>query len=212
MDRPQSPAAERNRRPILAVLRRILPRRADVLEVGAGTGQHADFFTAEQPGWHWWPTNEPQQIGTLAAGLEGLRRGNLHLPQPLDVNGDWPGRFFDAVFTANTAHILPESGVRALMAGSARSLRADGRLILYGPFRRGGEHTAESNARFDEELKARGAGMGIRDLADIDEWAGDSGLTRIAELGMPANNLILVFEAGSTSALADHDRPADEHE
>lgn len=192
--RPHSPAAERNRAPLLAVLQAILPARADVLEIGAGTGQHADFFTANVPGWQWWPTNAPAEFGTLEAGLAGLRRPNLHPPAALDVFGAWPERRFDAVVSANTAHILAVPGVEALLAGAAGVLGDSGRLVLYGPFRRDGRHTAESNARFEASLRARDPAMGIRDLAEVDRWAAAAGLQRIAELAMPANNLTLVFE------------------
>ncbi len=192
--RPHSPAAERNRAPLLAVLRAVLPERADVLEIGAGTGQHADFFTAENGDWQWWPTNAPAEIATLQAGLIGIQRPNLHPPAALDVFGDWPARRFDAVISANTAHILATPGVEALLAGAAGALRESGRLVLYGPFRRDGRHTSESNARFDASLRARDPEMGIRELADIDRWAASVGFHRIAELAMPANNLTLVFD------------------
>ncbi|NKI35300.1 DUF938 domain-containing protein [Wenzhouxiangella sp. XN79A] len=200
-NRPHSPAAERNRAPLLAVLRAVLPESADVLEVGAGTGQHADHFSERMPGWRWWPTNAPAEQATLEAGLAGIERPNLRAPAVLDVFGRWPELRFDAVVSANTAHILSEAGVRALFGGAASVLRADGRLVLYGPFRRAGRHTAESNARFDESLRARAPHMGIRDLGEIDRWAAAVGLQRIAELAMPANNLTLVF---------DRRNPADE--
>ena len=175
-------------------MRAVLPESGEVLEIGAGTGQHADFFTANAPGWRWWPTNAPAELATLFAGLDGVERPNLHPPAALDVFGDWPERRFDAVVSANTSHILSASGVRALFDGAAGVLSAGGRLVLYGPFRRDGRHTAESNARFDASLRARDPSMGIRDLADIDRWAGSAGFQRVAELAMPANNLTLVFD------------------
>jgi cyclopropane fatty-acyl-phospholipid synthase-like methyltransferase len=192
--RPQSPAAERNRGPLLQVLRGLMPDDAEVLEIGAGTGQHADYFTSCQPGWRWHPTTAPQEFETLAAGLTGIERPNLGRPEPLDVFAEWPDRRYDVVFSANTAHILEKAGVRALFRGAAAVLRDAGRFVLYGPFRRNGRHTADSNARFDQSLRGRDPKMGIRDLADIDSWAKEARLRRIAELAMPANNLTLIFE------------------
>jgi cyclopropane fatty-acyl-phospholipid synthase-like methyltransferase len=176
------------------VLRAVLPASAEVLEIGAGTGQHADYFTARMQGWRWWPTTAPAEFATLEAGLAGIHRDRLAAPAALDVFGAWPEREFDAVVTANTAHILSEAGVRALFRGAASVLAPGGRLVLYGPFRRGGEHTAPSNAQFDDQLRARDSSMGIRDLAEIDRWATEAGLGRVAELEMPANNLTLIFE------------------
>lgn len=181
------------------MLREVLPEAAEVLEIGAGTGQHAEFFTGAMPDWRWWPTNAPDQLDTLAAGLAGFERPNLGTPAALDVFSAWPERHYDAVVSANTAHILAESGVRALFNGAARVLDGHGHFVLYGPFRRAGQHTSESNARFEASLRARDTAMGIRDLADIDRWAAAAGLVRIAELEMPANNLTLVFERESDS-------------
>lgn len=209
--RPHSPAAERNRGPILEVLQSVFPPEADVLEVGAGTGQHAFFFTAAVPGWRWWPTNAPGEIETLAMGLAGLEQTNLQPPQALDAMGGWPDRRFDAVYSANTAHIMPRAGVRALFLGAGRVLRPAGRLVLYGPFRRDGLHTAPSNAAFDEQLRTRDPEMGIRDLDEIDGWADEARLRRIAEVAMPANNLILVFEPVPDSGSVDrHQRPEEQ--
>lgn len=191
--RPHSPAAERNQAPVLRVLQRLLGGNAEVLEIGAGTGQHADGFTAAEPGWRWSPTDRPAELATLQAGLEGVDRPNLAAPAALDVLEEWPRRRYDAVYSANTAHIMPIPAVQALFRGAAGVLSDKGHLVLYGPFHRDGRPTADSNARFDATLRARDPGMGVRDLADIDRWAEAAGLERVAEFGMPANNLILVF-------------------
>lgn len=195
-DRPHSPAAERNREPILEVLRHALPDEASVLEIGAGTGQHAAFFTARQPGWSWTPTTAPDELDTLVAGLDGLDRPGLGRPAPLDVASasDWPEPGFDAVFAANVVHIAPEPAARALVSGAARVLAPRGRLVLYGPFTRGGRHSAESNRRFDRELRSRGVGSALRDIDDLDRWATAVGLVRVADIAMPANNFTLIYE------------------
>lgn len=195
-DRPHSPAAERNRCPIFEVLRHALPRTASILEIGAGTGQHAEFFTAQQPGWTWTPTTVPDELDTLVTGLEGLDRPGLGSPAPLDVTlaSDWPEPGFDAVFAANVVHIAPAPAARALVAGAARVLAPGGRLVLYGPFTRGGRHSAESNLRFDRELRSRGVGSAVRDIEDLDRWAAEGGLARLADIAMPANNFILIYQ------------------
>ncbi|MBY6204706.1 DUF938 domain-containing protein [Halomonas denitrificans] len=195
-DRPHSPAADRNRGPILDVLRHALPERARVLEIGAGTGQHAAYFTARQPGWSWTPTTVPAELATLVAGLEGLERPGLGQAAPLDVRTetDWPEPGYDAVFAANVVHIAPEPAVRALISGAARVLVPGGRLVLYGPFMRDGRHTSESNRRFDVDLRSRGVGSALRDVNDVDRWSAESGLRRVADIAMPANNFILIYD------------------
>ncbi|MGK7297269.1 MAG: DUF938 domain-containing protein [Candidatus Wenzhouxiangella sp. M2_3B_020] len=193
-DRPFSPAAERNREPIRRVLAAWLPASGEMLEIGAGTGQHARHFAESFPGWSWHPTNRPEEIDQLEAGLTGVELDNLRPPRPLDVTGDWPDGTWDAVYSANTAHIMDWPAVEAMFAGVGERLAAEGPFFLYGPFMRGGRHTAVSNAEFDDGLRRRGGGMGIRDLDDLDRLAASAGLERIAELAMPANNLTLIFK------------------
>lgn len=193
-DRPFSPAAERNREPIRQVLAAWLPESGTMLEIGAGTGQHARHFAVSLPGWAWHATNRPEELSQLEAGLAGLDIGNLHPPRALDVTGDWPEGPWDAVYSANTAHIMDWPAVEAMFAGVGRSLAPRGLFFLYGPFMRGGQHHAPSNADFDAGLRARRVGMGIRDLDDLDPLAESSGLVRIAELAMPANNHTLIFQ------------------
>lgn len=204
--RPHSPAAERNRGPILEVLLRLLPVEADVLEVGAGTGQHAEYFSQEVPDWTWWPTNAPGEIDTLRAGLGAIERANLRRPDPLDVRAAWPARRFDAVYSANTAHIMQVDAVQALFRGAAGVLAPTGRLVLYGPFSRDGRPTSASNARFDADLRARDPGMGVRDLDEMERWADEAGFVRVADIEMPANNLVLAFELAGDSEVK-HDGP-----
>lgn len=194
MQPPYSPAAERNRRPILAVLRRHLGPGCRVLEVGAGTGQHARYFAAELADVHWQATDAGKNLAVLAAGLEAPGAPAMPAPVALDVaRDDWPAGPFDAVYTANTAHIMSWPEVCAMLAGAARVLGPDGLLLIYGPFSRGGEHTSESNRRFDEQLRGRDAAMGIRAVEDVDREAATHGFAREAEYAMPANNLLLVW-------------------
>lgn len=191
---PFSPAAERNRRPILAVLRRHLEPGCRVLEIGAGTGQHARYFAAELTGVHWQATDAGDNLAVLAAGLGAPGAPPMPAPLALDVSGDdWPAGPFDAVYTANTAHIMSWEEVCAMIAGAARVLAPDGLLLIYGPFSRGGEHTSESNRRFHGQLRGRDAAMGIRAVEDMDRKAAGHDLEREAEYAMPANNLLLVW-------------------
>ncbi len=130
----------------------------------------------------------------LEAGLSAYAAVPLPPPIPLDVlSGPWPGGRYEAVFSANTAHILPWQGVCAMLEGAARVLVPDGRVLLYGPFSRGGAHTSEGNCRFDRELRAGGAGMGIRALESVFAEAARHGLKPVAEYAMPANNVMLVW-------------------
>jgi len=192
-DRPFSAPAQRNRDPILRVLKAWLPARGRMLEIGAGTGQHARYFARHLPDWSWLATEHPERLAELGAGLAAAGPGNLEPPAALDVTGDWPPGPWDAVYSANTAHIMAWPAVTAMFAGVAESMRPNGRFFLYGPFMRGGRHHAESNARFDAGLREREAGMGVRDLDELDRMAAPMGLERVAELQMPANNHTLIF-------------------
>lgn len=192
-ERPHSPAAERNREPILKVLRAWLPKSGRMLEIGAGTGQHARFFAPAFPLWQWQASDRPEQLPSLEAGLRDHDQPNLEAPIALEVTGHWPQARFDGVYSANTAHIMHVPAVRAMFAGVGQCLNPGGLFVLYGPFMRHGRHSAQSNADFDASLRARDPGMGIRDLDDLDRLAAGAGLERIAELRMPANNHILIF-------------------
>ncbi len=203
---PFSAAAERNREPILAVLRRWLGctepgRPVRLLEVGSGTGQHAVHMTRHLAHLHWQPTELPGALAGVAARIEregtsGLAPGaRIAPPLPLDVTQpDWPPGPWDAVFSANTAHIMPAAAVPALLAGSASVLRPGGLLLLYGPFRYGPDHTAASNAAFDEHLRSLDPAMGIRDARQLAAQAAEVGLQLREDVAMPANNRTLVFE------------------
>ncbi len=182
--RPFSEASERNRDPILAVLKRVLAKSSKVLEIGSGTGQHAAYFSAALSDLTWQASDVPEH-------LAGIRMWGVE-PIELDVDKQWPALDADAVFSANTAHIMSWTQVERMFAGIAGmpSVRV---FCLYGPFSYGGKHTAESNARFDAMLRARDPASGVRDLDDIMALARDCGMALAEDNAMPANNRLLVF-------------------
>ena len=190
--RPFSEASERNRAPILAILKRVLRDRKHVLEIGSGTGQHAAYFASELPHLIW-------QASDVAENLPGIRQW-VTTPSPieLDVDKPWPELKVDAVFSANTCHILswPQVGRMFHGIGSIRTLRT---LCLYGPFSYGGKHTSESNARFDAMLRARDPLSGLRDFDDIARLAERAGLILLEDNAMPANNRLLVWKSNATT-------------
>ncbi|WP_036165740.1 DUF938 domain-containing protein [Noviluteimonas dokdonensis] len=191
--KPFAPACERNRDPILAVLRTQFADRRNVLEVGSGTGQHAVHFAAAMP-WLTW------QCADLAPQLPGIRQwldeaGLPNTPPPLalDVCGPWPTGPYDAVFSANILHIVGWPGVEAFFAGVGRALGDAGMLVVYGPFNAGGTYTSESNRDFDAWLKARDPRSGIRDVEAVQTLAAQTGLHAVDDVAMPANNRCLIW-------------------
>jgi len=194
---PFSEACERNKAPILAVLQRWLGRQGGVvLEIGAGTGQHAVHFARHLPQLGWQPTEQPENLAALAARVALEGSSNLLAPLELDVGqAAWSCGYdsVDAVFTANTLHIVSWPQVQALFRGVGRVLRDDGLLVVYGPFRYGGQFTSHSNAAFDEALRLRDAASGIRDFEAVDALAAAAGLRLVEDCAMPANNQTLVW-------------------
>jgi cyclopropane fatty-acyl-phospholipid synthase-like methyltransferase len=198
MSRPYSDACERNRGPILEVLRDHFADRRRVLEIGSGTGQHAVHFAAALPQVLW-------QTSDLAPSLPGMRRwleesALPNLPQPiaLDVTGSWPDTSFDAIFSANTLHIMSWPEVCALFEALPAVLTPDAVLAVYGPFNYDGRFTSESNASFDAWLKQRSAQSGIRDFAAVDALARSIRFTLIEDRPMPANNRTLIWRRAET--------------
>lgn len=196
---PFSPACERNREPILAVLRQHLADCRSVLEVGSGTGQHAVHFAAALPHLRWQASDRPEQLAGIRARLDQAGLANTPPPLALDVAGAWPPLRADAVFTANTLHIMGWSEVEALFAALPSLLAGPRRLLVYGPFLVDGEPTAASNLAFDADLRARAPHMGLRRLAAVDALAAAIGLVRRARHEMPANNLCLCWEGSGTA-------------
>ncbi|MCT0230134.1 DUF938 domain-containing protein [Synechococcus sp. CS-1324] len=198
LDLPYSEACERNKQPILEALRSWLPPEATVLELGSGSGQHA-VHICRNLAVRWQPSDRPGYLEGLqrrwALEAEGLKPGTLQPPIELDVTRpeQWPTGPFDALFTANTAHIMPWAAVKQLLALSARLLNADALLLLYGPFSDNGAHTSASNAAFDAHLRSLDPAMGVRDARLLALEAAAVGLRPAADLNLPANNRILIF-------------------
>lgn len=191
---PRSPACERNREPILEVLAPRLPPAGTVLEIGAGTGEHAAYFAERLPGLEWVATDREENHGGIRAWIEHAGLPNLRGPLALDVvRANWPIKDAAAVFSANTAHIMHWPAVEAMFAGVGRLLGAGAPFFLYGPFHYHGRPTADSNARFDGWLRGEDPGMGLRDIDDIQELAERCALTLSEDIAMPANNRTLVF-------------------
>jgi cyclopropane fatty-acyl-phospholipid synthase-like methyltransferase len=198
---PSSEACERNKGPILEVLRSAFAQRAQVLEIGSGTGQHAVHFAAHLPHLAWHPTEQLNYLEDLAARvrLEGPR--NLRAPSVLDVRqAVWPLRSVDAVFTANTMHIMAWTEVVAMYRGIGAVLTSGGVMCAYGPFRYHGRYTSESNEAFDRMLQERDPLSGLRDMKDITALAAQYGLRLRDDHDLPANNRLLVFVKDSLEA------------
>lgn len=191
---PFSAAAERNKEPILSVLGPALAGCRSVLEIGSGTGQHAEHFARRLPHLTWQPTDRAGCLDGLRARVARSGLGNLLPPLELDVAQQaWPVTAPDAVFTANTLHILSWPEVEALFAGLGRILGPGTLLAVYGPFRYAGAHTAPSNEAFDRDLRQRDAASGVRDYEAVAALAAARGLEPGADHAMPANNRLLVW-------------------
>ena len=196
-DKPFAPACERNREPILAVLRTAFAGHRRVLEIGSGTGQHAVHFAAALPWLTWQCSDVEGNLPGIRSWLDEARLPNAPAPFALDVRDPWPETHYDAVFTANSLHIMGWPEVEVFFAGIDRVLGMDdgrsGTLAVYGPFNYGGAYTSESNRTFDGWLKARDPRSGIRDFEAVDALAGGIGLRLADDVAMPANNRCLVW-------------------
>jgi hypothetical protein len=193
--RRHAPHALRNRAPILEVLRRVLPESGLVLEIASGSGEHAAAFAAALPLITWQPTDlDPGALASIAAHGADAALPNLRPPLLLDVeSASWPVASAAAITCCNMIHIAPWSACLGLLAGAARTLPAGGLLYLYGPFRRDGNHTSDSNQAFDEDLRRRNPAWGVRDLGEVTAFAAANGLDRTEIVEMPANNLSVLF-------------------
>src|SRR6185436_13418445 len=186
-----APAVARNRDPILAVLREVLAAPGTVLEIASGSGEHAVHFASALSHLVWQPTDPDAQARiSIAAHAARAQLPNLLPPLELDASAAaWPVTHADAIVSINMIHIAPWRAAVGLMAGAGRLLPPGAPLYLYGPYRRGGQHTAPSNAAFDESLKARDPEWGVRDLDEVAELADRHGLALQRTVAMPANNL-----------------------
>jgi hypothetical protein len=191
------PATRRNREPILAVLREVLPTSGTVLEIASGSGQHVAHFASALPNLRWQPSDvDTALFDSITAWTEELV--NVADPLALDViTQPWPIERCDAVTCVNMIHIAPWDACLGLLDGVVRTLHGDGPLVLYGPFKRGGEHTAPSNAQFDRSLQQRDPRWGVRDLDEVAKEANRRGFALDRVFDMPANNLTVVFRRGS---------------
>lgn len=193
--RRHSPAAERNRAPILAELQRLLPPQGVLLEIASGTGQHAAFCSEGLPGWRWLPSDfDEASLASISAWCAGLDR--VAAPVRLDVlQPHWPGvpMALDAIYCANLLHIAPWACCAALMDGAARHLSSRGLLITYGPYLEDGVPTSSGNLDFDADLRARDPAWGLRRREDVEREAARVGLVLRERVAMPANNLLLVW-------------------
>ena len=195
-----SEASERNKGPILKVVRKHLPESGNILEIGSGTGQHAAYFASELPGLFWQTSDLLSNHARILKVLAQAQCENAGAPLELDVGipEHWerismpPGRF-DGAFSANTAHIMPWDQVTDMFAGVSAVLAPSRKFLIYGPFNRDGSYTSPSNASFDRYLKLQNPAMGIRDDQDLLRLAASCRLEFEASVDMPANNRILVF-------------------
>lgn len=193
MDKPFAPACERNREPILGVLRAAFARCRHVLEIGSGTGQHAVHFAGAMPWLDWQCSDRAEQLPGIGAWLAEAALPNTPAPLELDVAGAWPQGHYDAVFSANTLHIMGWLEVERLFARLPAIVGAEAVLAIYGPFNRDGRYTSDSNADFDRALKARDPRMGLRDVGAVDALARAAGFALAQDHAMPANNRCLVW-------------------
>lgn len=200
MQLPFSQSCENNKEPILAVLQKHLVARERnqplrVLEVAGGTGQHAVHFATHMPWLHWQSSDLPELVDTLNLRLRAAAQSNLPLALPLDVTQkNWGVASFDAVFTANSLHIMPASAVAEFFQRLNSVINDGGHLCIYGPFKYGGDFTTPSNAQFDLWLKSRDPLSGVRDFEWVNQMASEAGLTLLEDNPMPANNQLLVWK------------------
>jgi len=194
-ERRHAPATARNREPIAAALRTMLPERGTVVEVASGTGEHAAYFAGRFPALDWQPTDPDEEaIASIRAWRAEAALDNLREPLMLDAaSSDWPVDAADAILCINMVHISPWAATEGLMRGAGRILAAGAPLILYGPYRRAEVPTAPSNEAFDASLKACNSEWGLRDLEDVRREAKARGLRFERLVEMPANNLTLLF-------------------
>ena len=190
-----APAAERNRQPILEVLRRVLPMSGFVLEIASGTGQHAAFFSEHLPSLRWQPTDTgPDALRSIQSWVTEEDRDNFLSPVELDVSWPrWPITEADAMLCINMIHISPWETTEALFEGAQRLLAAGSLLITYGPYRLHGKHPAPSNAAFDQNLRSRNSCWGVRDVDELTVLAQRTGFELQERVDMPANNMTLVW-------------------
>ena len=201
MEKPNAPSCEKNREPILGVLRQHFADRRQVLEIGSGTGQHAVFFAEHLPHLSWQTSDRAENLPGISAWLDEASLPNTPPPLLLDVQQTWPTARYDAFFSANTLHIMPWIAVESLFAGLAGVMAGDAKLAIYGPFNYGGQFTSDSNASFDQRLKEMAPHQGIRDFEKVHALAQRAGLSLLEDHAMPSNNRCLAWQVARGVAL-----------
>ncbi len=195
IEKPFSQACENNKDPILQVIRRVFDRPVTVWEIGSGTGQHACYFARHLPHIEWQPTELGGHIQGIRLWREDARLGNVKPPLILDAADPvWPCKSIDALFTANTLHIMSWEKIEIMFERLSGYLVDSARFCIYGPFNYNGSYTSVSNARFDRWLKDRDPSSGIRDFEAVHQLASRFGMNLINDIAMPANNRMLIFE------------------
>ena len=194
MIKPYSDACDENRKPILAVISSLFSSLSNVLEIGSGTGQHAIYFAEKMPHLTWYTSDCSANLNGINMWLAEAALLNVKPPFELDVSASkWPVMAVDAVFTANSVHIMHQPDVVNLIAGAGRLLPRGGSFVIYGPFNYHGRYTSESNARFDQWLKARDPESGVKNVEEVESLAAENGMKLVRDYEMPANNRILHF-------------------
>ena len=196
MLKPYAESCEKNREPILAVLKEVFSERKRVLEIASGTGQHAVYFARELPHLIWQPSELAQNLAGIQAWLDEAQLPNTLAPLAIDVNDAcWPVTNVDAVFNANTVHIISWPEVELMFAHISRILAPGGCVCFYGPYNYNGKFTSESNARFNDWLMSRDPNSGVRDFEAVNRLAAFHGLGLLRDIEMPSNNRILVWKS-----------------
>lgn len=194
MERPFSQACENNQSPILSVISRHFVEVDFVLEIGSGTGQHAVYFAKHLPQLLWQPSDRQPYLEGINQWLSWAALDNINSPLELDVNKTWPIESTPAIFSANTLHIMSWQEVEGFFSAIKTVLCCPGIVCFYGPFNKNGQYTSDSNAQFDQWLKARNPLSGIRDFEAIDRLAKGAGLRLLEDCALPANNRCLVYQ------------------
>jgi cyclopropane fatty-acyl-phospholipid synthase-like methyltransferase len=193
--KPFAESSVENRQPIFNVIEPLLQDCQTLLEIGSGTGQHAVYFSQSLPHLTWQCSDLKHNHAGINMWIDESGLENVKAPIELDtLNSDWPDQSFDAVFSANTVHIMDWNMVQGLFAGLAQVMNVGGRFLLYGPFNYNGQYSSESNARFDQWLKERDPGSGIKDFEKLDQLAKEAGLKLVNDYEMPVNNRLLYWQ------------------
>ncbi|MCK5918474.1 MAG: DUF938 domain-containing protein [Cocleimonas sp.] len=195
MKKPFAGSCEQNQDPILNVIQPLLKECQSVLEIGSGTGQHAVYFAGKMPHLHWQTSDRVENHQGINAWLQETHNANIYPPLTLDVSKDpFPKQPFDAIFSANTLHIMSKNDVSAFFQNITTCMKAGSILLAYGPFNYNGEYTSDSNAQFDRWLTSRDINSGIKDIEWLNELADAIGLERVDDYAMPANNRMLYWK------------------